>query len=434
MSSTPTSPRLDRAARIAVTGIGAVTAVGHDVPALTAALRRGDCGVTTLEPDEFPGLDAPRLGAPVRAFSVNDALARLAAIDGAAPSRARRLLRDAPRSAWFALSAATEALRGAGLGGGDEQRALIVAGSNLNQALMLAATRQFMHEPAYVRPRYGVEFLDTHLVGILSEVLQSRGPGWTVGGASASSGVAVATACDLLRSERAPACLVVAPTPELSALEWHSLAVIGARCTLSAAAAGPCRPFDRGAAGFVPGEGGAALVLEPLARAHARGAPILAEIAAAEALLAGDHLPSPSVGAEARVMAQALRAAGIGPEAVDCVSAHATSTPIGDVAECEAIRRVLAEARGGVYINATKGLLGHTLTAAGALQIIAAVVQVRGGFVHPNLSLGDPVADDLRFVGRAAVDTPVGCVLSNSFGFGGINTSVVVRAWRAAPY
>jgi malonyl-ACP decarboxylase len=305
-----------------------------------------------------------------------------------------------------------------------EQTGIVVAGSNLQLGRAWQAYEKYRAEPAWLSPRHGYEFYDTHVMALLAETLGLRGPGVTVGGASASGNTAIMTGLDWVRHGRADACLVVGPLPELSPVERQALSAMGAL----APEGGACRPFDKAAAGFVPGEACAAVVLERAESAAARGAAALAEIAGAWSGLGGSHLPAPDVESELRAMAGALEDAGVGIGNLDYVSAHATSTPAGDAAECEALRRLLGARARAVPVNATKSLVGHALHAAGVVELVALVLQMRGGFVHGTVGLDDPIADDLWLVGPHAIERPMRLGLSNSFGFGSIATSVAVRS------
>ncbi|MCW5698129.1 MAG: hypothetical protein KIS96_15580 [Bauldia sp.] len=305
-----------------------------------------------------------------------------------------------------------------------EEVGIVVAGSNLQLGRAWQAYEKYRTEPAYLSPRHGYEFYDTHLMAMIAEVLELHGPGFTVGGASASGNVAILAGLDMVRHGRATACLVVGPLPELSPVELHALAAMGALAPEGSA----CRPFDRSAAGFVPGEACAAVLLESEASAAARGAIPLAEIAGAWSCLGGSHLPAPDVDSELRAMLGALADACADVSDLDYISAHATSTPAGDLAECEALRRLLGARAKEVPVNATKSLVGHALHAAGVVELVALIVQMRGGFVHGTAGLSDPIADDLWLVGPQAIDRRIGLGLSNSFGFGSIATSVAVRS------
>lgn len=332
-------------------------------------------------------------------------------------ARARRVGRTAAPGLRVALALAVEAageIPPAGLG-------LVVAGSNLEQGRAAEAFRKHAEAPHYLTPRFGYEFYDTNVMASIAAVLGAEGPGLTVGGASASGNVAILTALDLIRAGRAPAVLVVGPVPDLSPAVRHALAAMGALGTA------PARPFDRAASGFVPGDIAAAVLLEDAAHAAARGAVALAEIAGAALVTGASHLPDPDAASEARAMSLALADAGEAVEAVDLVSAHATGTPAGDAAECEALRQVLGPRAADVPVNAPKSLFGHGLHAAGVVELAALVIQMRAGLVHGTAGLGAPIADDLWLVGPAPVARPVGLALSNSFGFGTIASTIAVR-------
>jgi malonyl-ACP decarboxylase len=336
------------------------------------------------------------------------------ALDDSALRRASPSMRATFAVAREAMGQATLPAEGVGI---------VVAGSNLQLGRAWQATEKYRDEPAWLSPRHGFEFYDTHVMALLGETLGLRGPGFTVGGASASGNLAIMAGLDMVRHGRAAACLVVGPLPELSPVERQALAAMGALAPEGVA----CRPFDHAAAGFVPGEACAAVLLENETSAAARGAAALAEIAGAWSGLGGSHLPAPDVESELRAMVGALQDAGADVTELDYVSAHATSTPAGDLAECEALRRLLGARAKDVPVNATKSLVGHALHAAGVVELVALVLQMRGGFVHGTAGLHDPIADDLWLVGPRAIERRMRLGLSNSFGFGSIATCVAVR-------
>jgi malonyl-ACP decarboxylase len=184
--------------------------------------------------------------------------------------------------------------------------------------------------------------------------------------------------------------------------------------------------------GFVFGEGAAAVVLEQADVAGARGAEKLAVLRDGVSALDGTHLTHPSQEGQEFVMREALRRSGVAPGELDLVSAHATSTPLGDKAESKAIGAVLGAAAGRPWVNATKALIGHCLGPAALIEAVACVAQMRGGYVHPNVNLTQPITGELRFAPAEAVRADIRYALSNSFGFGGINTSVVIESATAA--
>jgi 3-oxoacyl-[acyl-carrier-protein] synthase II len=195
------------------------------------------------------------------------------------------------------------------------------------------------------------------------------------------------------------------------------------------------RPFDAGRDGFVVGEGAGVLVLEELGHAEARGAEPLAEIIGYGATADASHITLPAPGGIGAVRAarRALEKAGIGPDEVDHVNAHATSTPEGDKAELQAIKTILGEHAATVPVTANKSMIGHTLGAAGAIESILTIMTIRDSCIPPTINLEDPdpEAAGTLIVAGEAKRHDVRVALSNSFGFGGQNTALLFRRWDA---
>ena len=196
---------------------------------------------------------------------------------------------------------------------------------------------------------------------------------------------------------------------------------------------GASRPFDKGRDGFVVGEGAGVLVLEALEHARARGVEPLAEIVGYGATADAVHITLPAAGGIGAVRAarRALEKAGLGPESIDHVNAHATSTPEGDKAELQAIRTIFGDHAPAVAITANKSMIGHSLGAAGAIEAIVTIMTMRTGCVPPTINLVDPdeYAEGLDIVTGGARAMRVDLALSNSFGFGGQNSALVFRRW-----
>ncbi len=171
-------------------------------------------------------------------------------------------------------------------------------------------------------------------------------------------------------------------------------------------------------------------MIESADAAKARGATILGRIAGAAACLEASRLGHPCAEAEARAMRLTLEQAGLSPESVDYVNAHATSSVAGDDAEARALAEVFGKRLGKVRVNATKGLTGHCLHAAGVIEAAATLLQMNGDFLHPNRNLERPIEGDFAFAGAVAEAASIDVALSNSFGFGGINTSLALTPWR----
>jgi 3-oxoacyl-[acyl-carrier-protein] synthase II len=193
------------------------------------------------------------------------------------------------------------------------------------------------------------------------------------------------------------------------------------------------RPWDSGRDGFVMGEGGGVLVLEALDSAKARGAEILAEVVGYG--MSGDayHMTSPSPGGEGggRCMTAALNRAGLNPEDVDYINAHGTSTPAGDVAETQGIKSIFGEHAKKLMVSSSKSMTGHLLGAAGGIEAAFSVLAVHNGVVPPTINLDDPDPEcDLDYVPHTAREADIDVAISNSFGFGGTNASVIVRKFK----
>jgi 3-oxoacyl-[acyl-carrier-protein] synthase II len=265
----------------------------------------------------------------------------------------------------------------------------------------------------------------------LRRALDLSGPAASVSAACASGNYALAQARQWLQVGWVDICLAGACDAAVTPM---SLAGFGNLRALSRRNAEPrraSRPFDRGRDGFVMGEGGAVFLLEHAAQARARGARAYAEVAGFGASSDAHHMviPSPDPKPAAAAMREALDDAGVGPSEVDYVNAHATSTPVGDVAETRVLHAVLGEAVHRTPVSSTKSMTGHLLTAAAAAEALACVVAMRRGAVPPTINLDDPDPEcDLCHVANEARPATVRVAVSNSFGFGGSNTCLVLKA------
>jgi malonyl-ACP decarboxylase len=322
--------------------------------------------------------------------------------------------RGASRALMLAVRVACEALAQAGID--DPACAVVVAGSNITQRASFAASQKYLQQPEYTPVRHGYEVFDTHLASAVAEAAGLHGAGLSVGGASASGNSALIVAADMVALGRVPACVVVGAPPDFSPVEWQALDAMGALLP----AGSVCRPMDRRGAGFAPGMACAAVVIEPLETARV---PVLAEIAGSGMTMDAARGTVPQPDGEAQAMRLAL--GGLPAVELGLISAHATGTPAGDAAECQAIAAVLGHA--AVAINATKSLTGHAIQAAGLVGLVAVLVQMQGGFLHGTAGLEQPLTPDLHLLGPGTVERRIDWALNNAFGFGGINTSVLLR-------
>ncbi len=403
---------------VVITGLGASTPIGGDVPTTWEALSTGKSGVRRLTEEWAEGLPV-RIAARVAV----DPLSVLARVEA----------RTLDRSQQLALIAAREAWADAGRPDVEPERLAVVVASGIGGVLTLLGGYDILKE-------HGPRRISPHTV----PMLMPNGPAATVGlelgaragvhtpvSACASGAEAVALALDILRIGRADVVVCGGTEAAIHPLPLAGFAAMRALSNREDEPEAASRPYDKGRDGFVLGEGAGVLVLEKATHARARGARIYAEVAGAGITSDAHHVAAPDpVGAgAARAMTRALEDAGMSPSDIVHLNAHATSTPAGDVAESLAIRLALGDAADDVAVSATKSQTGHLLGAAGAVEAIFTVLalQNRSAPATRNLDdLDDEVA--LNVVRMDARPLPAGAALSNAFGFGGHNVALAFRS------
>jgi 3-oxoacyl-(acyl-carrier-protein) synthase len=417
--------------RVVVTGMGIVTPVGEIASEFLDSLMAGRSGITRWK--HYSDRIASKIGGDMSEFEISSHLERVgknypAHLKGSA----KAILRATPLAQNLAVAAALQAYIDAGLPDPSlppERFGHILGGTNFTSNYILQNVNTFNEEPDYIEPLYGVMALDTDVLARVCDLLTLKGPSWTVGNACGSANIALITGTDLIRSHRADAVVVTA-SAVLDRLILHSWAMLGALSTESFndEPQRASRPFDRRREGFVPSEGSGAVVLETLRSARARGARIHAEILGGASASDATWQIRPSQEGQLRVMRAALEDARINPEQVDYVNAHATSTPLGDPVEVSAIKAVLGEHAYDIPVNATKSMTGHPLSAAALVELIAVILQMENQFVHPTINLEEPDEGlDLDFVPNQAREYKTRIAMSNSFGFGGLNSSLIIQ-------
>ena len=408
--------------RVVVTGLGAVTALGLDAPATFAGLLQKRSGVGPIT--HFDAKDhATTFAAEVRGFDPATVLE---------PHEARKL----DPFALFAMAAAKEALADSGLDLAREDLARIgcVIGVGIGGLTDLEAQHSTLLErgPRRVNPFFIPRIMMNAAAGQISIRFGLQGPNFATASACASSSHAVGLAAQAIRLGEADAMLAGGSEATITPLGVAGFNALKALSTRNDAPARASRPFDRDRDGFVMGEGGGALVLEELERARARGARIYAEVKGFAMTADAFHItaPDPAGRSAARAMRRALEHAGLQPEDVDYLCAHATSTPVGDVAEVRAIRQAFGGHAERLAISSPKSMVGHLLGAAGALSALVAVKAIHEGVIPPTINLDrqDPECD-LDFVPNVSRRVRVQAALANGFGFGGQN---VVAAFTQA--
>jgi 3-oxoacyl-[acyl-carrier-protein] synthase II len=397
--------------RIAITGFGTINALGAGVEAFEAGLRAGVCGVGELSLFSSEGYRTS-LAAEVKRI---EAPARLAA----------RTARRASRTNLLSLAAADEAWRMAGLDGAEVPGVGVIVGTTTG-GLALGEER-FRRDLRGERSRFRMaEWVETPVsvsADTIAAVFACTGPRLTVSTACSSGANALGIAADWIRTGRAPIALCGGADSlcRVTYSGFNALQALDAR---------PCRPFDAERAGLSLGEGAAMFVLEDEDHARRRGARILAELVGYGVSADAHHLtqPRPDGAGALLAMQRALEAAAVGAEEIDYVNAHGTGTPLNDVIETRAIKALFGPRAKQLPVSSTKSAIGHCLGAAGAIEAVAGVLAIRGGFLPPTVTLENPDPEcDLDYVPKTARPARLRTVLSNSYGFGGNNTSLVLR-------
>ena len=412
--------RSDREAsqRVVVTGMGAVSPLGNSVAELWEGLVAGRSGIgpiTRCNTDPYPTKIAGEASTfdPRRYMDFKDA---------------RRI----SRGSQFAVAAARQALADAGLEGATlpEDAGVLIGTGNSSFPDLEQATRTMVEKGGMrISPFAMPAVLPSMSGGQIAIQFGIRGYHSTVSTACASGTQAIGEAADVLRRGDASIILTGGTEAPISEVGLAGFCVMRALSTRNDEPERASRPFDRDRDGFVAGEGAGILVLETLASARARGARIYAEILGLGSSNDAYHLtaPPPDAGGAARAMRWALRNAALAPEEIGYINAHGTATPHNDAGETLAIKTVFGEYAHRVPISSNKSMIGHCLGAAGALEAIVTVCALREGLIPPTINYEEPDPEcDLDYVPNEARRAPLRLALSNSFGFGGQNASLVI--------
>lgn len=409
--------------RVVVTGIGAITPIGNNVQEYWANLMNGISGCAPIQ-DFDASKFKTRFACEVKGFDPNQYFDR-------------KEVKKLDKFAQYALVASTEAMTDSGL----NPESIDLDAAGVIWASGIGGLRTITEEiRSYVAgdgsPRFSPFFIPKMIpdiaAGLISIKYGFRGPNYATVSACASSSHAIICALDTIRMGRAN--IIITGGSEASATE-ASLGGFSSMQALSSNNDDPqtaSRPFDATRDGFVLGEGAGALVLEEYEHAKARGAKIYCELAGGAMTADAHHITAPhpeGLGA-AKVMELAIKDAQLQPEDIDYVNAHGTSTPLGDLAETKAIKSVFGEWAYKLNVSSTKSMTGHLLGATGAIEAIASILAIEHGMVPPTINLKNPdpaIDSHINLTPNTAQKREVRAALSNTFGFGGHNASVVVK-------
>lgn len=395
--------------RVAITGVGAVSALGADVGAHLAALKAGHVGIAPLAFADDPA--KPRIAGRAQGFVPADHFdpKQLGTID---------------RAAALALVSAREALAGGeALAGIAPERAGVIFGAAVGCEALEEGYRRIFIDGARPHPFTVPRVMPSSAASQISMAHNILGPSFSPASACASASHAIGLAFHMVRAGMLDVAVTggcEAPLTLGMVKSWEALRVLSADT---------CRPFSRDRSGLVLGEGAAVLVLEDMERAQARGATVLAEVVGFGMSADGHDLTAPDAASAARAISSALADAGLDAGAVDYVNAHGTGTVLNDRTETAALRSVLGDRLESVPVSSTKSMTGHCLGASGGLGALASVLALRHGLLPPTMNFREPDPDcALDCVPNAAREGRPEIALVNAFAFGGLNAVLALRA------
>ena len=402
--------------RVVVTGMGAVTPLGNDVPSTWAGAIEGRSGVdfiTTFDTSDYP----VHIAAEVKGFDA----AGLASV---------KEMKRLDRCILFALSAAKEALGHAGINGYQPDRVGVVLGSGIGGFHELMHQYDILKErgPGRVSPTFLPNILVDSACGQIAIALGIRGPNYAVVSACATGSHAIGEGAEVIRRGDADAVLAGGTEACIHPLLFAGFCAMRGLVAEEEDPSRASRPFDATRAGFVMGEGAGVLMLEELERAASRGATIYAEVLGYGASNDAYHMaaPDPEALGVTEMMRAALERSGVEPTRVDYINAHGTSTPLNDAAETRAIRDVFGRHAYELAVSSTKSTMGHLLGAAGAVEGIMAVLAIHHGLIPPTINYRHPdPACDLDYVPNVARKADIDVALSNAMGLGVHNGCVL---------
>ena len=415
--------------RIVVTGMGVVSCFGNDVDRFYGELLAGKSGIVPIE--EFDCSEYPtRFAGCIRNFDVGEYM------DKKQARRVDPFIRYTMVSGKKALESA--GLKGEALEKLDKKRCGIVIGSGMGgMSVYYEGVQTVLLKGFKKLTPFFVPYIITNMGGALLAIdLGFMGPNYSISTACATSNFCIQAAAEQIRQGAADLMLCGGAEAPLTIAGLAGFVSIGALSTRNSDPQKAHRPWDRQRDGFVMGEGAGVLVLESLEHALARGAPILAEYLGGSINCDAYHITSPredGLGVS-HCIEEAIANAGIAKERINYINAHATATQAGDLCEIQAIRTVFKDHCKKIKINATKSMIGHCLGAAGGLEAVATIKAIQTGKLHPTINVDDPepALEGIDIIPNVAKSHQVDVALSNSFGFGGHNSTLVFAPFKGA--
>jgi 3-oxoacyl-[acyl-carrier-protein] synthase II len=406
--------------RVVVTGMGIVSPIGNTLETAWDGIRNGRSGIGQITHFDASAYST-RIAGEVRGFDAKSFLP---------PKDVKKM----DTFIHYGLAACYQALDDSGIeiGDGNAERIGVLVGSGIGGVRGIEETAIDLHTggPRKVSPFYVPSTIINMLPGQLTILKGIKGPNFSAVSACATSNHSIGMAMRMI--QYGDADVMVAGGAEHGATPTS----VGGFCSMKAMSTRnddptrASRPWDKGRDGFVLGDGAGILILEEYEHAKARGARIYCELAGFGASSDAYHMTAPSENGDgpARCMAMALRDAGINPEQVDYLNAHGTSTPLGDLAETHAVKRALGDHAYKTMVSSTKSMTGHLLGAAGGVEAVFSVLALHTNVIPPTINLDEPGEGcDLDYVPNVAREKKIDIAVSNGFGFGGTNGTLVFK-------
>ena len=398
--------------KAAITGVGVTTALGQGKGPFAAGLRAAPNVFRMMTKQGRQAEGTQFIGAEIDEIKVPDSVSP-------------KLQRSISWTAKVALATLGEAWADAALERIDPFRiGLIIGGTNLQQRETFLMQEKYENKLHFLRPTYGLMHLDTDLVGLCTQEFNIKGLAYSVGGASASGQLAVIQAAQAVMSNQVDVCIALGGLTDISFWECQGFRALGAMGSDKFANEpnAACRPFDKDHDGFIFGESCGAVVVERLE--EQKIAKQYAQITGWSMAIDGNRNPDPSLDGEMRAIHSALNQAGWKPADVGYVNTHGTASIVGDETELAAIKNA---GLAGAFLNATKSIIGHGISSAGAVEVIATLMQMQGDFLHPTRNLENPIDGDFNWISGRSITTQITKALNLSFGFGGINSAICLQ-------
>ncbi|MEW9697755.1 beta-ketoacyl-ACP synthase II [Paenibacillus sp. SI8] len=409
--------------RVVITGMGVVTALGQDLETFWGNLTAGKSGVGMIE--NFDVSEYPtRIAAEMKDFNIEQYVDR---------KESRRM----DRFVQFAVAGALNALKDANLDvkeGTDPERVGVSVGSGIGGLNTWEEQHRTLLEkgPKRVSPFFIPMMIANMASGHISMVTGAKGPNSTAVTACATGTHSIGDSFKMIQRGDADVMICGGAEATITPIGVAGFCALRAMSTRNDEPQKASRPFDTDRDGFVMGEGAGVLILESLEHAQNRGARIYAEVIGYG--MSGDayHMTDPDPDGAARCMSKAIKDAGIAPEAISYINAHGTSTPVGDRSETTAIKKAFGEHAYKVAVSSTKSMTGHLLGAAGGVEAVICGLTIANSLIAPTINLDnqDPECD-LDYVPNTAREANVDIAMSNSFGFGGHNATIILKKFQA---